>query len=221
MPPASCKIISEIVNKIKTAQDPLPGMENALQSVRNARYAVTGSCIQAVNFTISDINPYISIGTVSPKFFGEIVLFSHFIHIPPPSSPRPSKNQGENGGYLYNSPIFRDATARGLARRGGTCYNRYRIHEYQFHQKTCGASVRICSGCRRVKGKQVRFLYDLVTVMGQCCTDATGGCREGVQDGRPLSQETCRLLVQGVDPGSRGIDRTARMQPHPISMPSF
>ena len=110
---------------------------------------------------------------------------------------------------MYKSMIFAAGRGGGLARRWEKCYN-----SIGFMNTIHIISGPVCCaadgsgqavppsgipGCRRVKGKQVRFLYDLVTVMGQCCTIChwQGTAGKACSAKGPSARKPAVLLVQG------------------------
>lgn len=92
--------------------------------------------------------------------------------------------------------------AAALVFRGAAVYNNIIRQDFsarkQINKRTDGAAERPRPG-QRLKGKQVQFLYDLVTVNGEhsafYVTDAVH--REGGGVRRSASQETCRLCWYG------------------------
>ena len=92
--------------------------------------------------------------------------------------------------------------AAALVFRGAAVYNNIIRQDFsarkQINKRTDGAAERPRPG-QRLKGKQVQFLYDLVTVNGEHSafhvTDAVH--REGGGVRRSASQETCRLCWYG------------------------
>ena len=75
---------------------------------------------------------------------------------------------------------------------------RFRFQDNEM--KITGASDCGLPQGQRVKGKQVKILYDLVTVIGErkamCQAQPLTNCWEGCFVRGSISQETCRLLVQ-------------------------